>query len=144
MDYFLKIFELLTNFTAAKSSTMSKQVVTTLRKIIAFVIIALGSMALFCVGVTMAVSELASQIDNNQSVDWNGKLTSGVILAVITLGTFLYFLSQKAWLKAASLREEEKKSGPSPMEEALSILIKDIVVERQMKREQEIQNPPTI
>ena len=138
MDYFLKIFELLTNFTAAKSQTMSKQVVTTVRKIIGFVIIALGSMALFCVGVTMAVSELASQLDQSQGVIWNGKLSSGTILATLSLATFLYFLSQKAWLKAASLKQEEQGSGPSPMEEALSLLIKDIVVERQMKR----QDPP--
>ena len=134
MDQIFKIIELIMNVTAAKSQTVSKQLMTTARKIIIFVIISLGAMALFCVGVSMAVADLAKQYDDQSTASWTGSVTIGLLLASLSLSLFFYCLSQKAWLSAASINDSAKKA-PSPIEEALAILIKDIVVERQIKRQ---------
>lgn len=126
MDHIFKILEVVMSITSAKSQTISKQVMATVRKLIVFVIIALACMALFCVGVSMVVIDVANQIEK--------PLIVGSILAVLSLSIFFICLSQKAWMKAAAIKSESNKSTTSPVEEALALLIKDIVEERQMKR----------
>lgn len=126
MDQIFKIFEVVMDITAAKSQTVSKQLMVTVRKLTVFVIIALACMALFCVGVSIVVIDLANQIEK--------PLIVGSILAVLSLSVFFICLSQKAWLKAAAISSETKKNAASPVEDALALLIKDIVEERQMKR----------
>lgn len=76
----------------------------------------------------MVVIDLAAQIEK--------PLIVGSILAVLSLSVFFICLSQKAWMKAAAIDSESKKSTAtaSPVEEALALLIKDIVEERQIKR----------
>ncbi len=127
MDQIFKVMELVMNATVQKSQVMSRQVLNNVRRIIIFIVIALGSMVLFCVGVSMAVSELARQLDR--------PVMLGSVLAALSLCIFFYCLSQKAWLKTTTPNIENNKQMPSPIEEALGLLIKDFVVERQMKRD---------
>lgn len=126
MDEILKIFEVVMNLTTAKSETVSKQLMTTVRRIIIFVLISLGCMILFCVGVSIAATNLAIQLDD--------PILVGSVLAVLSLAIFFICLSQKVWIKAASIKKENKNSAPSPVEDALALLIKDIVQERQISR----------
>jgi len=126
MDQFFKIFEVIMEFTAEKSQTISKQLLATVRRTILYVIVSLGAMTLFCVGISMALTDLALQLDKPIMV--------GLILAFISLCVFIFSLSHKPWVNAASITNEVKKNETSPIEEALALLIKDIVEERQSKR----------
>jgi hypothetical protein len=126
MDEIFKVFEVVMNLTAAKSQTVSKQVMTTARRLVIFVLIALGCMILFCVGISIAATNLAIQLDN--------PILVGSVLAVLSLSIFFICLSQKIWVKAAAIKPENKNSAPSPVEDALALLIKDIVQERQAIR----------
>lgn len=143
MDQIFKLFEVFMSLTTAKSQTLSKQVLGTIRKLLIVVVASLGAMALFCVGVSVAIFDLAKQLEMNSGVVFTGPFKVGCSLAFISLGIFIYCLSQKAWLEAAAMKEENKPKGPSPIEEALAVLIKDIVVERQTKRQAEDLIPKT-
>ena len=90
MDQILKIFDVIMNFASAKSQTLSKHVIASVRQIIIFVVISIGAMALFCVGISIAVTDLAVQLDR--------PIIVGSALAGISLFVFFYCLSQKAWL----------------------------------------------
>ena len=126
MDEIFKIFEVVMSLTAAKSQTVSKQVINKVRRLVIFVLISLGCMILFCIGVSIAATNLAIELNN--------PILVGSILAVFSLSIFFICLSQKIWLNAASEKNENKNSAPSPVEDALALLIKDIVQERQTNR----------
>jgi FtsH-binding integral membrane protein len=126
MDQFFKLFEVIMDFTAVKSQTISKQLLGTVKRTILYVIVSLGAMTLFCIGISMALTDLALQLDK--------PLMVGLILAFISLCVFIFSLSQKPWVNAASITNEVKNNENSPIEEALALLIKDIVEERQAKR----------
>jgi hypothetical protein len=141
MDAMLKVIEMIMGIASSKSQTLSKQVISTLRQIIFSIIVSLGAMALFCVGVSLALSDLSQQLKNQPSVSFEGALLIGTILSIVSLAVFLMSLSQKTWLKAASLKEEASKPTTSPIEEAIGLLIADFVMERQMKRKAEAEGP---
>ncbi|MBY0515435.1 MAG: hypothetical protein K2P81_00900 [Bacteriovoracaceae bacterium] len=126
MDTFTKIIELLMNLMTAKSQGISKQIVLTARKLILLILLACLSAALFCVGVSMVVIDVAQKIENPVMV--------GSILASVALIGLILCLNQKQWLKSSSIKEEATPRGPSPIEQALALLITDIVSERQLKR----------
>ena len=140
IEILLKVLGLVTNFLSAKSQSLSTQVINSLRKIIVFIIVSLGAMTLFCVGISLLVNHLAERMETNQPLIFNGTVGLGLSLSLLSLMVFIYCLSQKTWQQAVSNREEKKYIGPSPIEEALGLLIKDFVMERQLKR-QEKTNP---
>ena len=127
MDQVFKIIEIMMNAGIQKSQVVSKQLVSGVRRIVIFILVSLGCMVLFCVGVSMALSDLALRIERPDLV--------GSILAIVSLAVFVYCLSQKAWMKTVAQNNENVKQGPSPIEEALALLITDFVVERQTKRQ---------
>ncbi len=135
MDQLLGLLEIFMGAASSKTQNFSKQLLTSARKIIIFIGIALASVVLFCVGISMVVIDLSREFENAMLV--------GSILATFSFCVFLFCLSQRAWIKAAAIKEEPKKSPPSPIEEALALLIKDLVEERQLKRTipQNTENP---
>ncbi|MBA2404508.1 MAG: hypothetical protein H0V66_07045 [Bdellovibrionales bacterium] len=135
MDQLLGLLEIFMGAASSKSQSLSKQLLITARKIVIIIGIALAAVVLFCVGVSMAIIDLSREFENATLV--------GSILAAISLCVFLFCLSQRSWLKAAAIKEEPTKSATSPIEEALALLIKDLVEERQLKRTipQNTENP---
>jgi hypothetical protein len=69
-------------------------------------------------------------------------LMVGLALAGLSLLVLVISLRQKTWLKAANLTEEKVPQGPSPLEQALALLITDIVAERQVKRKNQEPSGP--
>jgi len=53
------------------------------------------------------------------------------------LGIFYYCMSQKVWLLKTQIESNNHYNKTSPIEEAIGLLIKDIVIERQTKRNHE-------
>jgi glucan phosphoethanolaminetransferase (alkaline phosphatase superfamily) len=128
MEQIFKIVEMLMGFSVMKSQAASKQLLVTVRKLVILVLIALGAMALFCVGIAIVVANLAQQMEH--------PILIGSILSLISVITLVVCLQQKSWMKPEA-REEEQRTppkGPGPVEQALALLITDIVMERQNKR----------
>ena len=127
MDQFFKIFEVIMSFTTAKSQTLSKQVLISVKKMISYIIVSIGAMTLFCVGVSMALTNLAEQLDK--------PILVGSVLALMSIGVLIYSFKQKPWVTTSSNETgEERRSETSPIEEAVALLIKDIIEERHAKR----------
>lgn len=115
------------NFTTAKSQTLSKQVLISVKKLILYIVISLGAMTLFCVGISMALTNLSEQLDK--------PILVGSILALVSIGILIFSFKQKPWDNANSNETgEERRTEASPIEEAVALLIKDIIEERHAKR----------
>lgn len=133
MEQIFKILEMFMGLSVAKSQASTKQIITAARRLVIIALISLGAMALFCVGIAMIVIDLAHEIDHPVLV--------GSVLAVISLIAMLVGLRQKAWVKASAPKEEDESPRvASPVEQALAMLIMDIVSERQAKRSSPMEN----
>lgn len=126
MDQIFKIIEMFVGFSTAKSQISSKQLVETARKLIIITLISLGAMALFCVGIAIIFASVANQVEH--------PILIGAGLAVISLIALVLCLRHKSWVKTELEKEEPAVKVPSPMEQALALLITDFVMERQAKR----------
>lgn len=115
------------NFTTAKSQTLSKQVLISVKKMILYIVVSLGAMTLFCVGVSMALTNLSEQLDK--------PILVGSILALVSIGVLIFSFKQKPWENTNSDEpSEQRRTEASPIEEAVALLIKDIIEERHAKR----------
>lgn len=118
----------------------TQQVVLHLRAVVILVVIGVGSLALFCVGVSLLISHLATQLDSSSSFSWGVGTSIYTGLTVISLGVLLFSLRQRTWLKSMGFEARgpsatagSGKKG-SPLENAVALLVMDFVEERQRRR----------
>lgn len=129
MEQILQILPMLLNGSLNKARDTSAQLIITARKLVLLGLIALGAMALFCIGVAVIVADLAKQIENPMII--------GVVLSLVSAVILVVCFRKKAWIKTKPISSEPVAHVPSPIEEALALLITDIVSERQLKRKSE-------
>ena len=145
-----KIIEILMSLFAGhahgllqQTQGIPKQLVNNVRLLVIILVVTLGSLALFCIGVTIAVTDLIKQLDSSVAFSWTATFTGGVILVGLTLLGMIYCLRERTWMKVAGLEREERSRQEAeqhapranPLEEALGLLIADFVHEREMKRQ---------
>jgi hypothetical protein len=127
MDQVIRIIEIIFRSSLSKSQNLSRQFLLLLRKFLILTLVALGSVLLFCVGVAIVVVDLARYIERPALL--------GGALALLAGITIMICLRQRAWLKVADLPDAGSlPKGPGPMEQALALLITDLVEERKAKR----------
>jgi len=137
MSWLMQILQLLLNGQSLKdkSQAFTEQWLNSIRQLVLLLVVTIIGMVLFCVAVSFAVKEGLSLADNG-GFTWSAFFTGSVVLAITSLITIFYGLSKARWLSAVGM--QEKKSvppAPSPIEEALALVIKDFVKEREFQRE---------
>jgi hypothetical protein len=157
MSLWLRIIDLIIGLISGKgaaglsekSIALSEAVVNRIRQIVILIVVAIGALAIFCVGVSIAVNDLLKNIDLHGQITFSATLMGSSLLIGITLGILFYCLREKTWMTLTGIerekREERQKSTPavSPIENAIALLITDFVEERNRQRMPNDQNIKT-
>jgi hypothetical protein len=125
------------NFFREPSEAITQQVVMHARAITLLAICAIGSLALSCVGISLLIANIATQLDASSEFHF----TAGTW---VYLGMTLFFglglvitMRKETWLGSvgfAGRKEQPAKKG-SPIENAIALVVMDFLEERQKRRE---------
>lgn len=125
MDAILRVLEVFFSVFTQKSQLLGAEMLGMVKLLIGRLLIAAAALIFLCIGLSMVLIKLAADLQQEYLI---GALVSGVSL-IVFLVALLSGLS-----KTKKLKRDPKT--PSPLEEALAILIKDYVEERKLKRQQ--------
>ncbi len=146
MDFF-KFAEIVFNFIIGqrykigeKSQEISVEILNQVRQVLVLIMITLGALTLFCIGMGYLIERVLNKLDEGTLV-FTPSL--GVILAFLLLCVFtlLYSTNKSIWLKIfkkEKISKNENSNGPlgGQIESVLSLLVLDFIKEREFKREQ--------
>lgn len=123
MDTLSRVMELLFSLITHKTQNLSEEILTVIKMLFARLMIAAAALAFFCIGLSMILTKLAHQ--------WENEIVVGSFIAGISVVIFIVALVS-GFFKTKPLKK--KNLGASPIEQALALLIIDIVEERKAKR----------
>ncbi|MNK01238.1 hypothetical protein D3C87_190330 [compost metagenome] len=114
---------------------LTQQVVMHVRSLSLVIISCIGSLALFCVGVSLLIAKLAGQVDADEGFSFTSGMIVYSAMVIVSAGVLTYALRKDTWLKAVGFEQkptEARKSGA--LESAVALLVMDFVEERQNRR----------
>lgn len=131
-----------------------QQAIYDTRRIAALSFIAIGSMMFLCAGALIALLDATRQWDTSGQIIWGATLTSGVVIVAVS-AAILVTIFTVSW-PGVSARRDEKRAlkraarrqathtakSHNPVENALAVLIMDIVKEREAKRQYKATQSP--
>ncbi len=138
-EFFLKYFMGQGQFIGEKSMEISAEILNQLRRILILTVLTLGSLTLFCLGMSYLIERLLNNLDNGTAI-----LTPSIWFIfgfqVICVGIMVYATNKNNWLDIFKLdkKDSEKKSHGfqgSQLESVVSLLILDFIKEREFSRE---------
>lgn len=132
-----------------KSLKLSAEILNQLRKVITLVAMLLGSLVLFCLGMSYFIDRTLDQLDNG-AFTLTPSLIFLIVFMLICLVIVLYATNKNVWTNIFKKDRDEEEAErlenqrsqrevSNPIETAISLLILDIVKEREEKRK----TPPT-
>ncbi|MCE3013817.1 MAG: hypothetical protein LW878_12195, partial [Proteobacteria bacterium] len=122
MDALTRVLEVLFSFVSQKTQGLSEEILTVIKMLFMRLFIAAAALAFFCIGLSMVLSKLAQE--------WEQEILLGCLIAGSSLIVFIIALIS-GFFKTKKIKTSQ---GPSPIEQALALLIVDIVEERKAKR----------
>ena len=141
----MKILLLLVSFLAgnmknlfkAPGEALTKQFVLAFRALSVVILSSIGAMAVFCTGIVMFVSNIATQLDQSGEVKMTAGFGLTLALTIISLAVLIYNMREKTWLKATGFQfaEEPPAKTSGALENAIALLVMDFVKERQNRRQ---------
>ena len=123
MDTIGRVMELLFSLMTQKTQNISEDILSIIKMLFLRLFIAAAALAFFCIGLSLILTKLAHQ--------WEQEIVVGSVIASLSLIIFIAALIS-GFFKTKTLKK--KSSGPSPLEQALALLVVDIVEERKSKR----------
>lgn len=122
-----------------KSLEISAEILNQLRRILILVVLTLGSLALFCMGMSHLIERFLNNIDTGAAL-FTPSIWFILGFLVICVGVMIYATNKNNWL---DIFKADKKETPAPapvasnqLESVLSLLILDFIKEREAKRAQ--------
>lgn len=120
---------------------LTQQLVLHLRAIGLMMATIIGSLTLFCVGMSLFISRFATQFDHPEGFTFTISMGIFLGLTVISIGVLAYSLRKKTWLEAMGFGQ---KATPPPgvggkggaLESAVALLVMDFIEERQSRRKE--------
>lgn len=151
MNDIFKIGELFLNYfigrgasISEKSLEISAEILNQLRRILILVVLTLGSLALFCMGMSHLIERFLNNIDNGAAL-FTPSIWFILGFLIVCIGVMVYATNKNNWL---DIFKAEKKETPPPsvpasgnqLESVISLLILDFIKEREAKRAARPQN----
>jgi Na+/proline symporter len=140
-EFFLNYFLGKKNLLGEKSLEISAEILNQMRRILILVVMTMGSLALFCMGMGHLIERFLNNIDNGQAL-FTPSIWFILGFLVICAGIMVYATRKQNWLDI--FQREKKVAAPSQLpqgsgqlESVLSLLILDFIKEREQKREQQ-------
>jgi hypothetical protein len=139
-EFFLNYFLGKKNFIGEKSLEISAEILNQLRRILILVVMTVGSLALFCMGMSYLLERFLNNLDNGQSL-FSPSIWFILGFLTICIGVMVYATRKQNWLDIFKAEKKEAAppapAGGNAIENVLSLLILDFIKERELKREQE-------
>lgn len=143
-EFLFKTFLGQSNLISERSLEISAEILNQLRRILILTVLTVGSLALFCMGMSLLIERLLNNLDQSQMI-----MTPSIWFLLgfqaLCIIVILYATQKKKWLeifKQEKLEKEEKFSqynrGPligSQLESVLALLVMDFIKEREANRE---------
>lgn len=139
-EFFLNYFLGKKNFIGEKSLEISAEILNQLRRILILVVMTVGSLALFCMGMSYLIERFLNNLDNGQAL-FTPSIWFILGFLVICIGIMVYATRKQNWLDIFKSEKKEVQApvpvGGNAIESVISLLILDFIKERESKREQE-------
>ena len=146
-EFFLNYFLGKKNLIGEKSLEISAEILNQLRRILILVVLTIGSLVLFCMGMSYLIERVLNNIDKG-SIALTPSIWFILVFQTICVGVILYATNKKKWLdifrsekKSKIVEEKTSATGHGQLESVISLLILDIIREREFKREQQNSSP---
>ena len=136
------------NAFSEKSFEISAEILNQLRRILILVVMTLGSLALFCMGVSHLIERFLNNIDHGDAL-FTPSIWFILGFLIICIGVMVYATRKQNWMDIfKSEKKEEAQAalhtpilgGSGQLESVISLLILDFVKERESKRAREQHN----
>nr|BDT27681.1 hypothetical protein BHI3_11470 [Bacteriovorax sp. HI3] len=144
-EFFLNYFIGRGNMISEKSLEISAEILNQLRRILILVALMLGSLALFCLGMSHLIERFLNNIDNGAAL-FTPSIWFILGFLAICAGVMVYATNKSNWL---DIFKAEKKEAPAQapvagnqLESVISLLILDFIKEREAKRAQPKKDQP--
>jgi ABC-type multidrug transport system fused ATPase/permease subunit len=140
-EFFLNYILGKKNFIGEKSLEISADILNQLRRILILVVLTLGSLTLFCMGMNYLIERFLNNLDNGQSL-MTPSIYFILFFLALCLGVMVYATRKQNWLsifKAENIQAPAPRiaTGNNQIESVISLLILDFIKERELKREQQ-------
>lgn len=137
-ELFISYFMGKKNFFGEKSLEISAEILNQLRRILILVLLTVGSLALFCMGMGHLIERLLNNMDSGQAF-----ITPSIWLLlgfqILCVAIMIYATRKKNWLSIFKNNEVPTNQTPAQLpgnqiESVISLLILDFIKEREYKR----------
>lgn len=149
MDIF-KMSELFLNYFLGKKNALSEktfeisaEILNQLRRILILVVLTIGSLALFCMGVSHLIERFLNNIDTGEAI-FTPSIWFILGFLAICVAVMIYATRKQNWLdifksseRGETVAQAPMLSGSGQLESVISLLILDFVKEREAKRAKE-------
>lgn len=145
-EFFLNYLIGRKNIIGEKSLEISAEILNQLRRILILVVMTLGSLTLFCMGMSHLIERFLNNIDTGEAI-FTPSIWFILGFLLICVGVMIYATSKNNWLDIFKAEKKEQApvtqtliGGSGQLESVISLLILDFVKERESKRAREQQS----
>ncbi len=140
-EFFLNYFLGKKKSIGEKSWEISAEILNQLRRILILVVLTIGSLALFCMGMSYLIERFLNNLDNGQAL-FTPSIWFILGFLAICIGVMVYATRKQNWLDIFKSEKKEDSAlqvspGVNAIESVLSLLILDFIKDREQKRELE-------
>lgn len=146
-EFFLNYFLGRGNMIGQKSLEISAEILNQMRRVLILVVLTIGSLALFCMGMSYLIERFLNNLDNGQSL-FTPSIWFILAFQLICIGVMVYATNKNNWLDIFKSAKKDSPSehlpvGGNQLESVLSLLVLDFIKEREAKRAQQSNNNPS-
>lgn len=148
-EFFFNYFLGKRNAIGEKSLEISAEILNQLRRILILTVLTIGSLVLFCMGMSYLIERLLDNLDKGVFI-LSPSIWFILVFQIICVGIMIYATNKKKWLdifkndkKEKALEKTVAPAGQGQLESVISLLILDIIREREFKRDQETSKSKT-
>ncbi|KYG61475.1 hypothetical protein AZI86_17330 [Bdellovibrio bacteriovorus] len=125
------------SFFGGPSQAITQQVVLRVRAITILAICAIGSLALSCVGLSLLIAKIATQLDSPEGFVWTTGTSVYLGMTLLFVGALVITMLRSTWLSSGGFnpQKEAPRKGGSPIENAIALVVMDFLEERQQRRQ---------
>lgn len=143
-EFFFNYFIGKKSIIGERSLEISAEILNQLRRILILVVLTLGSLVLFCMGMNYLIERFLNNLDSGQFI-FTPSIWFILGFQAVCVGIMVYATNKKNWLDIFKSEKKEVEAsenkpalaGHSQLESVVSLLILDFIKDREFKREQQ-------
>lgn len=137
-EFFINYFLGKKSLIGEKSLEISAEILNQLRRILILVVLTIGSLALFCMGMSYLIERFLNNLDQGAAL-FTPSIWFILGFLIICVGIMVYATNKKNWLDIFKSEKKEMPESQLPvsgtgLESVVSLLILDFIKEREHNR----------